>query len=74
MVLFISMILLLLWMALALMTKDYDERIPPRVPCNSLRAHSPRQYPLEMRWYPFDAGIWRRREIPANSILAAASK
>jgi hypothetical protein len=27
-----------------------------------------------MRQYPLDTGIWRRREITANSILAAASK
>jgi hypothetical protein len=32
------------------------------------------RYPLGTRQYPLDTGIWRGREIPANSILAAASK
>jgi hypothetical protein len=32
------------------------------------------RYPLEMRRYLLDTGIWRGREIPTNSILAAASK
>ncbi len=44
-----------------------DESIPPRDLDNSSRAPSPRRY-------PFEKGIWRGREIPANSILAAASK
>ncbi len=44
-----------------------DKRIPPRDPGNSSRAPSPRRYPLEK-------GIWHGREIPANSIPAAASK
>jgi hypothetical protein len=32
------------------------------------------RYPLETHRYPLDTGIWCKREIPANSILAAASK
>ncbi len=56
------------------MRRNYDKRIPPRVPCNLSRAPSPCRYPLEMRRYLLDTGIWRRQEIPANSILAAASK
>jgi hypothetical protein len=56
------------------MRRNYDKRIPPRVPCNLSRAPSPPQYPLEMPRYLLDTGIWHRQEIPANSIIAAASK
>jgi hypothetical protein len=41
------------------MRQNYDERIPPRDPCNLLRALSPCRYPLEMRRYKLGTGIWR---------------
>ncbi len=69
------------------MWRKYDKRIPPKDPGSSLTAPSLRRYPLEthryplekgylleMHWYPLEKGIWRGQEIPANSILAAASK
>jgi hypothetical protein len=40
----------------------------------SIRYWSLAWYPLETCQYPLDTGIWRGREIPANSILATASK
>jgi hypothetical protein len=56
------------------MQLKYDKKIPPRDPGNLLRAPSLHWYPLEMHRYPLEKGIWCRREIPTNSILAAASK
>jgi hypothetical protein len=46
---------------------ENDKRIPPRDWGNSSRAPSLHRYPLEK-------GIWCGRKIPANSLLAAASK
>jgi hypothetical protein len=63
------------------MRQKYGKRIPPGDPGNLLRAPSLHRYPLEMRRYPLEKrryplekGIWHGWEIPANSILAAASK
>jgi hypothetical protein len=92
---FISMKLLRLQMALALMTTRECSRIMTKgslqgilAICQELRLRTGihwrcvgidwipelAQYPLETCRYPLVTGIWLRREIPANSILAAAFK